>query len=124
MPDMAAYLSSGGGAPVGMAAQRAARAWKRITDKPTIVTFRNAAGVLQATQTVRVEYDNGASRTTSAAGQAAMRGLTVFGVRDHPTIADTNVGEGYRFVATGDQYTCIDIIVTIGEVQAIFEATG
>jgi hypothetical protein len=50
--------------------------------------------------------------------------VTLFGIRNHSTLPDTNMAEGYRFVYAGDQYRIEDVILQIGEVQAIAEATG
>lgn len=106
------------------AANRAAAAWNRINDKPSSVAFKNAAGTIQAAQTVRIEYDNSVSESESVAGQTAVRKLVVFGVRGHGTVANTDIREGYRFVYDGDEYKCVSTILTIGEIQGIFEVTG
>lgn len=106
------------------AANRAAAAWNRINDKPSSVAFKNAAGTIQAAQTVRIEFDSRASESESVAGQTAVRKLTIFGVRGHATIADTDMKEGYRFVLNNDQFRIVDVMYTIGEVQATAEATG
>ena len=104
--------------------ERAALAWRRINDKPTSVAFKTAAGTTLSAQTVRLESDSNASQATSAAGLAPMRRVVVFGVRNHATVADTDMAEGYRFVYGSDQYRIVDIILTLGEVQGIGEATG
>lgn len=103
---------------------RAAAAWNRINDKPTSVAFKKPDGTVLAAQTVRLEYDNIVSQSEDASGQTAVRKLTIFGVRDHSTVTDTDVKEGYRFVYQSDEYRCVDTILTIGEIQAIFEAVG
>lgn len=106
---------------------RAALAWKRINDKPTEVVFRTPAGVSLVPQTVRLESDSsygGVVEIGSTAGTAPKRGLTVFGVAGHPSVADTVIGEGYRFNHNGDQYRIIDVIATLGEVQGVCEAVG
>jgi len=110
--------------PTATEAQRAALAWKRIQDKPASVAFKTAAGTTLAAQTVRLESDSNASQATSAAGLAPVRRVVVFGVRNHATVADTNMAEGYRFVYGSDQLRIVDIILTLGEVQGIGEATG
>lgn len=106
------------------AQNRAAAAWNRINDKPSSVAFKNAAGTIQAAQTVRIEYDNSASQSEDVSGQTAVRKLIVFGVRGHGTITNTDIREGYRFVYDGDEYKCVSTILTIGEIQGIFEVTG
>jgi hypothetical protein len=119
--NMAAWLGVGEAIP---SAERAALAWARIQDKPTSVTFKTPAGATLAAQTVRVESDSGASPAESAAGLAPRRKVTLFGIRGHATLADTVVAEGYRFVLSGDEYRVMDLILTIGEIQAVGEATG
>lgn len=105
-------------------AKRAANAWRRIQDKPSSVAFRKPDGTTLAAQTVRVEYDNRARVVESAAGAAPSRTLIVFGIRDHATLTDTDMAEGYRFVTGNDEYRCVDILLTLGEIQGVFEATG
>lgn len=104
--------------------ERAALAWRRINDKPSTITLRTATGSSRAAQVVRVESDNSASLSESAAGAAPKRKIVVFGVRGHPTVIDTAMAEGDTFADTNDMYRCVDIILTLGEIQGIFEATG
>jgi hypothetical protein len=104
--------------------ERAADAWKRIGEKPQSVAFKNAAGTTLAAQTVRVEVDNRASDSISAAGAAPKMKAIVFGIRGHATLANTDIKEGYRFVYGNDEYRCIDIILQTGEIQGVFEAVG
>jgi hypothetical protein len=106
------------------AADRASLAWARIQDKPTSVAFRPPTGAALAAQTVRVEVDNRQSMVASASGVAPRMQAVVFGVRGHPTVADTIIAEGYRFVLGNDEYRVDDIILTIGEVQGIASAIG
>lgn len=122
--NLTGWLSGGSGLPTAVRGLRAAAAWRRIQDKPTSVTFRKPGGTTLAAQTVRVESADGASIASSAAGNAPVRGVVIFGVRDHATVTSTDVGEGYRFVLGGDEYTVIDVIETLGEVQAVAVAVG
>lgn len=105
-------------------ARRAAFAWKRISDKPTSVTFRTPAGATLAAQTVRVEVDNRASVIDSDAGQTPRMNVILYGIRDHATLTDTNMAEGYRFVLSGDEYTVQDVILQTGEIQGVAVANG
>jgi hypothetical protein len=102
---------------------RAAAAWRRIQDKPTSVTFRKTNGTALSAQSVRLEWDDTATEAQSAAGVAPVRKLVIFGVKGHPdeSIVDTNIAEGYRFVFQDDEFRVMDVIYTIGEVQAIAE---
>lgn len=109
------------------AQRRAAHAWRRLHDKfepVTSVAFKTAAGVTLAAQEVRIEVDNRASMSSSAAGSAPRMTLIVYGVRNHATIADTIMEEGFRFILGSDEYRCIDVILTLGEIQGIFVAIG
>lgn len=123
MPTIDAWLSDTEAIDAG---PRAVLAWRRILDKPTSVVFKTAAGASVSAQTVRIEHDSRATQPTSAAGQAAVRTVTVFGVRDHPdaAVADTDVAAGYRFVHEGEEYRVVDVVTTLGEVQAFCEAVG
>lgn len=127
MPDFNQWLTEGGPegtpAPSLTASRRAALAWRRIQEKPTSVSFRTRTGVL-APQSVRLESDSQTRPAQSAAGLAPARRVVIFGVRDHDTVSDTDIAEGYRFVYLDDEYTVLDVILTLGEVQGMAEAIG
>lgn len=106
---------------------RAAHAHRRINDKwevTTTVVFKTSLGVILAAQEVRIESDNSASPSESAAGATPKRKVIVYGVRDHATLPDIDIKEGYRFILNSDEYRCVDTIVTLGEIQGIFEVAG
>ena len=127
MVNLSAWLSDAGdlaATPTITEVQRAALAWRRINDKPSSVAFRTPAGTTLSAQTVRIEPDSGAGMATSEAGAGQVRKAVVFGVRNHATIADTIMDDGYRFVLDGDEYRCVGILKTLGEIQGYFEATG
>lgn len=105
------------------AEHRAVLAWRRILDKPTDITIKRTAGTLAA-QTVRLEYDESVMEPSSAAGQAAVRRLIVFGIKDHPSESDTNIRRGDRFVYESVEYQVTDTVRTLGEVQAHAERTS
>lgn len=122
--DMAAWITSEDALPIMSEGIRASLAYTRILDKPSSVTFRDASGVELGAQTVRIEPDNGTGVALSAAGVAPRRTAVVYGIRNHPSLPDTDVGEGYRFVYLGDHYRVWDVVITIGEVQAMAEVIG
>ncbi len=101
---------------------RAVVAWRNILDWPTPITlYRNESAL--AEQTVRLEYSEA---TTSAegrgpAGQPSERQLTVFGVRNHPTVEDTNIQRGDLFKYQGDTYSVVDVILKRGSLEAYTE---
>lgn|SRR5690606_19675754 len=103
---------------------RAALAWRRIKDRPTSVAFKKPSGTVLDAQTVRIEPLINAHLAQSAAGTAVVRRCIVFGVRNHATVADTDVARGYRFVSGADEYRVIDVITMPGEVQALAEAVS
>lgn len=121
MVSFAAWLGQGDAIS---AAERAALAWRRIQAKPSSVAFKSPAGATLTAQTVRIESDSSASPAESAAGLAPRRKVVLFGIRQHATLADTDMKEGYRFVLGSDEYRIMDVIDTIGERQAICEANG
>lgn len=124
---LSAWLSEAGdlaATPVETIQQRAALAWRRINDKPTSVAFKTPAGTTLSAQTVRIEPDSSAGTATSEAGGAQVRKAVIFGVRGNATVTDTNLDDGYRFILNGDEYRCVGILLTHGEVQGYFEASG
>lgn len=127
MPSLDAWLADTGdlaALPTEMEATRAALAWRRINDKPTSVTFRTPAGVTLSAQTVRIESANTASEAMSDAGLAPERYVIIFGIRNHATLTNTDMQEGYTFNYLNDQYRIIDTILTLGEIQGTAEARG
>jgi len=104
---------------------RALEAWERIREQPTQIVIRRGDVMLDA-QTVRIELSDSAREDLDL-----RRGLNVtpgvqravvFGVRHHPTIADTNIERGDRFVVGATELEVISVITVPGEVQAICEA--
>lgn len=107
--------------------QRAISNWNIILEQPTSIVFIPTTGANLAAQTLRVESDNRASPLVGDSGTAPIRSVTLFGIRNHPTVADTIVKEGYTFNLTEgsgkDKYKVIDVIVEPFEVQIICQAT-
>lgn len=119
--NLSAWLYDGVAIPEG---ERAALAWSRILDKPTSVVLKTASGVNRAAQTVRIEVDNRSSLANSAVGAAPRMAVIVYGIKNHPTLPDTIMAEGDRFVLNNDSYRIEDIILTLGEIQGVAVATG
>lgn len=104
---------------------RAIEAWARIGAQPTAIIIKRGTGMLDE-QTVRVEYGDSAREDLDV-----RRGLNIvpgvqravaFGVRNHPTAADTDIERGDRFVLGATEFEVIAVIPAPGEVQAICEA--
>lgn len=116
MPNLNNWFNSNRyGAP--SAADRAVAAWRRIQDKPSVITRVGIVG----TQTVRIEYDNASPReVVGDVARTNRRGLIIFGVRDHPNlaVADTVLESGDRIIFNDEEYEIEDVVLTIGEVQA------
>lgn len=103
------------------ATERAVAAWDRIQDKPSSITIKRGSTTLPA-QTVRIEYNVETSEVIGATGISSKRRLTVFGIQDHPSEDDTNIQRGDQFAHEGMIFKVIDMIPTLGEIQARAEA--
>ncbi len=124
MPDFQRWRSS------DQAAVSAVEAWLRIQEQPTEIAIRreSVAGgsVTLAAQTVRIEPGNGAREDLDVRrGLNVLPGVqraVVFGVRNHPTISDTDIQRGDRFVSGASEFEVLAVITAAGEVQAVCEA--
>lgn len=100
--------------------KRAVRAWKRIQRDPSSIAVERSGNV-QTAQTVRIEFS---IENNSYAGQGqntmpSKRDLIIFGVRNHPTVTDTDLERGDRFVIGTSSYEITDVNdIVPGEVQA------
>jgi len=122
MADASAWIGAGAGTA---ASDRAADAWRRISEKPTsIVVVRNK--VSQPAQTVRVEYSNQQSNAEAkgGAGKSSTQRVMLFGIRGHESEADTDIERDDRIKIDGLQFRVVSVIPTLGEVQAMCEALG
>lgn len=75
-------------------------------------------------QDVRITYDVKAILEQGTAGLAPVLMAVVDGVRDHPTLEDTDMEEGYTFVYRGDRFRISDIFLIPGGVRGIARAMG
>lgn len=116
---------SSGELAVMSASERAVLEWRRISDRPSSIELTRGAGqtsVKLAAQTVRIESDNTATWRDGALVTQGVQKVVVFGVKDHPTITDTDIQRSDRFSIDGVIYEVISIMTPPGEVQAICEA--
>lgn len=118
MPDFDAYFGSSNAIDD---TSRAVDAWSRIQADPTIITIIRDA-VSQTAQTMRVEFSGTGEEATSDAGRSGRQRVVLFGVINHPTVTDTNIERGDRFVINQKQFEVISVITPPGEVQAFCEA--
>lgn len=120
MVDINNWLNTGNNAP--NSTQRAVDAWRRIQDKPATITVIRGETTL-TTQTVRIEYSESERVVTGEAnGMSAIRDVVVFGVKNHPTVANTNLQYGDQFAYDGQIFKIVFVMSTIGEIQANAEA--
>lgn len=80
-----------------------------IALKPTSITIRRGSSTLSA-QTVRLETLASQRMVVGEGGVTHQIDGHLQGYRNHPTIADTNVKAGDRFVADGTAFEVISIL--------------
>lgn len=103
---------------------RAVDAWKVIQRSPHTITIQRGGSDLSA-QVVGIEFDNQSGmqgEVAGAGGKSARRSCIVFGVKDHPSITNTNILRGDKFRLNGTDYRVVQVITPPGEVQATAEA--
>lgn len=116
--DINAFLGTG---QATNARERAAAAWRRISEKYTdVVLYRREAPM--ESQRVRIEYSETIRERAGGAGKSSVRDVIVFGVRGHSAVPDTNIQRDDWFAYEGTRFRVIDLVLTVGEVQARCEA--
>jgi hypothetical protein len=117
-------MLSGTSVVLAQAPFRAQVEWARIQDKPTSIQL-DRRGVTQAAQTVRIELDNTISNATSDAGDSTSRRATIFGIKDHPTLPDTDIRLWDVFILDSVEYTVTQVNRQMhGAIQAYAEGVG
>jgi len=120
MANINAWLNTSNTSP--NTTQRAVDAWNRIGDKPVSITVIRGDTTLPI-QTVRIEYSESERVVTGeASGMSAVRNVIVFGVKNHPSVANTNLQYGDMFSYDGQIFKIVFVMSTIGEIQANAEA--
>jgi hypothetical protein len=99
--------------------ERSALTWKHILDKPTDIVIQRD-DVFLASQKVRIEgylqvRNPGQMQFTNM--ETYTRIMTIFGIRDHPTIPDTDIQVGDRFGVNGEIFNVIEVTPHAGEYQ-------
>lgn len=118
MPNFDAYFGDSGEIDDG---SRAVDAWSRIqADTSSVVIVRDGPSL--AAQTVRVEFSGTGEESQNATGRSGRQRVVIFGVKNHPTVTDTNIQARDRFVINEKQFEVITVITPPGEVQAFAEA--
>ncbi len=100
---------------------RAVSAWRMISRKPTVIAINRRSGAVVASQTVRIEYEQRQIERQGMTTTSERNKVTVFGVRNHPTITDTDIQEGDEFVYNQSAYVVMSLSWYSGEVQALCE---
>jgi hypothetical protein len=117
MVDYQAWLSVQGDQSINQT-RRAQAAWRRIQRNPTEVTVRRNETDLAA-QCVRIvgETSDRAEAMTIPTS-TTKRYANVFGVKDHPTVSDTDLQRGDIFLFDGARYRIVSVQYRPGEVHA------
>lgn len=103
------------------ASLRAVDAWNRILQRPYSITLRRDGASVSA-QTVRVEVQNNKpTRQQTAMGERPLQQVIVFGVKGHPSITDTSMVIGDRFVYESKEYRMVSVSTQPGEIQGFGE---
>lgn len=120
MPDLNSWLSSRliDDTPIET---KAVFTWRAILQHPTQIVI-NRRGTMLDEQTVRIEHNLRVREDIKTLTTTGVAICVVFGVRDHPTVPDTDIRARDRFVADGVTYEVVTLIVHQGEVQAVSEA--
>lgn len=100
---------------------RAISAWRMISRKPTPITLNRRDGTVVASQNVRIEYEQRQIERQGMLTTSERNKVTVFGVRNHPLVDDTDIQEGDEFVYQQSTYVVMSLSWYSGEVQALCE---
>lgn len=96
---------------------RAEDAWDRIMMQPTDLVVRRQSSNLPV-QVVRVEIDNTHTEIMGNGGATGKQGAVVFGVRNHPTVPDTDIQRDDVFAYEGMRFRVVSVMRLPGQVQA------
>lgn len=121
MVDIGAWLNQGNSEAIS-SSDRAVDAWNRILRNPSSVEFVRGQTVLDA-QSVRIEFDNQVKSEIKGdgAGTSSRRDAVIFGVKNHPSVTDTDIARGDKFAVNGQRYRVVQVIAVPGEIQATCE---
>jgi hypothetical protein len=104
-------------------AWRAGRNWLLIQRDPTVITV-DRAGTQLAAQTVRFAYPKNGEIAADVDTRLELLTLTIYGVKDHAVIADTDLQQGDRFWINGLEYEIRAVTPTPGGIEALADAKG
>ena len=101
--------------------RRAVDAWRRISRAPVTIKVITLDKRVTPEQIVRIEYDERQFEKEGMTNRTGTNRITVFGVRNHPTIDDTDLRRGDEFVHLNARYRIISVSPYPGEIQALSE---
>ena len=90
-----------------------------IAEKTTSITVQRGAGSLSA-QNVRIETMERGERTVTVNGRQHQVDAIVYGYASHPTITATDLQPGDRFVAAGERYEVMVLLVGLTDMLQAF----
>lgn len=96
----------------------AERRWRIIQRNATSITIYRDSSTLAA-QTVRITRDDDMRRQDGERGRMVERDCVVHGIRQHPTVADTDIEVNDRFAIGETGYEVFAIAELPGGVQAL-----
>ncbi len=96
----------------------------RIAERTTSIALIRA-GVVQAAQDMRIEIDTEPDNEVIQSGNARLSTsfVILLGYKNHPTVTDTDIQRGDRFVFESRSYSVIDIYINFNDrIEARAEA--
>lgn len=82
----------------------------RIAEKPTSIVIQRDGAADLAAQTVRIEPMSYSSETLGQNATVSKATLVITGYKGHPSVPDTNIRRGDRFVAHNVLYDVIEVV--------------
>ncbi len=126
MPSFSNWLGTSDDSLLVEQSIRAASAWQRINSNPamkhSIEVSRDGFSTFESPQTVRIEFLNSPKEMSITSGNGNARTIqidcVVFGIRNHATLADTDILKDDEFGIDGIRYRVLDVLLFAGEKQA------
>ena len=101
--------------------RRAVDAWRRINRAPVTIKVISGDKRVVPEQIVRIEYDERQFEKEGMTNRTGTNRITVFGVRNHPAVDDTDLRRGDEFAYLNARYRIISVSPYPGEIQALSE---
>lgn len=94
--------------------------WRLIQRNPTSITIYRDGATLAA-QTVRITVDSRVMNQAEneAGGRMSERACIVHGIRQHPTVTDTDIRVNDRFAIGETSYEVYEVAILPGGIQAM-----